>query len=665
MVTRSQGNQEVNEFTRDKKRGLIDPSCSSIQSKSSCENVATQIFENFDVPLTDVTSKDPNNKGVKPLVTLSIFLRLKGLKDLMMSEMLVRLMMQKSSRNLKLRLKLKWLNVKSVFISLYGFVDSYVAHKLNLVSWYCKINEVKEDVTESNSEPMFLKLSKRSKHSKHSKHSKAMKLKEIKHCSNMITFRTESSSDFRMDAWLLRCGDVEAQPGPAVADNDALTRDHDTTQELGQAARKGSRSAPVELQVISQNVRGLSDSKKVRHLVNNCYKMCNNAKDSLFLFQETYVPKLDILNYIWRGEWQVTAGTGNSLGCITLVTAPYKVVRCVEIAQRGHILALSRSDINKVELIVTNVYAPNGLGDEKVAFFEDLFERVAEVQDTYNCRKVIIAGDLNLVFEHDEVKDRLFSSAEQRIAALVKVMMQQLNIVDGWALAPKKAYTWTSSRTGVQAFSTLDRIMFSNEGFAMENKIVNWAVSVSDHAAVIATFKSQNVLNRSSLLSRLDSRLLRDTEGTEKLNEVFFEMFAQRSLDWDPHVSLEYTKMCIRTAACTATGMIKARYRDEELSLNSDINMVVEALVSETEPGNKALLMHKLDDLRQIKRSLVEKIGAKLEVRTARQWYNEGELSNKYFFSILNRKINDEVKEILKDDGWSGCHRSRPHRSRD
>ena len=111
--------------------------------------------------------------------------------------------------------------------------------------------------------------------------------------------------------------------------------------------------------------------------------------------------------------------------------------------------------------------------------------------------------------------------------------------------------------------------------------------------------------------------------------------------------------------------MIKARYRDEELSLNSDINMVVEALVSETEPGNKALLMHKLDDLRQIKRSLVEKIGAKLEVRTARQWYNEGKLSNKYFFSILNRKINDEVKEILKDDGWSGCHRSRPHRSRD
>ena len=61
--------------------------------------------------------------------------------------------------------------------------------------------------------------------------------------------------------------------------------------------------------------------------------------------------------------------------------------------------------------------------------------------------------------------------------------------------------------------------------------------------------------------------------------------------------------------------------------------------------------MHKLDDLRQLKRCLVEKIGAKLERRTVKRWYNEGELSNKYFFNLMNRRSNNEMKIILNEDG--------------
>ena len=97
-----------------------------------------------------------------------------------------------------------------------------------------------------------------------------------------------------------------------------------------------------------------------------------------------------------------------------------------------------------------------------------------------------------------------------------------------------------------------------------------------------------------------------------------------------------------------AIGKIKARYRDEESSLNESINLVVNELAQDT--PQRELLMHKLDDLRQLKRCLVEKIGAKLERKTARKWYNEGELSSKYFFNLMNRKANDEIKVILKND---------------
>ena len=85
-----------------------------------------------------------------------------------------------------------------------------------------------------------------------------------------------------------------------------------------------------DLQVVCMNVRGLSDTKKVRHLINNCYKLSKLATKSIFLFQETYVSRLDILKYLWRGEHHLTMGSGNSLGCISLITAPYKIIKAVD-----------------------------------------------------------------------------------------------------------------------------------------------------------------------------------------------------------------------------------------------------------------------------------------------------------------------------------------------
>lgn len=112
---------------------------------------------------------------------------------------------------------------------------------------------------------------------------------------------------------LLRCGDVEANPGPNPGP--------------GTTSTVATSEAPIkcQLQVISQNVRGLGEPKKVRHLVNNCYKLSKRAHDCIFLFQETYVTNLNLLNFLWRGEYHLTMGTGNSLGCITLLTAPYKI----------------------------------------------------------------------------------------------------------------------------------------------------------------------------------------------------------------------------------------------------------------------------------------------------------------------------------------------------
>ena len=136
---------------------------------------------------------------------------------------------------------------------------------------------------------------------------------------------------FFLKTLILQAGDVERNPGPDLDDaQDART---DRVPDPGQAKAPVARRKKCDLQVVSLNVRGLGCGKKVRHLVNSCYKMSRNALGSIFMFQETFVPKLDLIRYLWRGEYHLAVGTGNSLGCITLVTAHYKAVHSVELGQ--------------------------------------------------------------------------------------------------------------------------------------------------------------------------------------------------------------------------------------------------------------------------------------------------------------------------------------------
>ena len=345
---------------------------------------------------------------------------------------------------------------------------------------------------------------------------------------------------------LMQCGDVEVNPGPLVRgrDDDAELHEDGGGDEVNDderypqnpASNKFPPSKRGDLQVLTLNVRGLSDPKKVRHMVNNCYKMSTNSTNSVFMLQETFVVRLELLKYLWRGEFHLTSGTGNSQGCVTLVTSPFKIVHASDLGNRAHVLVLTKNSIDRAELIVVNAYAPNGFDAAKVDFFEDLVEKVSEIMTTYNCEHLVLAGDLNLVFSESELKNRLLSNAEKRVAARVKTMFEQLNLCDGWNEVNNKQFTWSSSRTGEPVFSTLDRILYTKGQLSLLTKSTDWALSLSDHAAVIAVFRIiVQRPNGNSQLSRLDPRLHIDVEGRQHLDSKFRELVDQAPQDWKGH----------------------------------------------------------------------------------------------------------------------------------
>ena len=83
-------------------------------------------------------------------------------------------------------------------------------------------------------------------------------------CSHRYHSMSVIALNLRFDR-LKACGDVEPNPGPRLSTQQQLT----TT--LDPSPRKDEKPS---IQVITYNVRGLGDKKKVRHLVNLCHQLC-------------------------------------------------------------------------------------------------------------------------------------------------------------------------------------------------------------------------------------------------------------------------------------------------------------------------------------------------------------------------------------------------------
>ena len=158
------------------------------------------------------------------------------------------------------------------------------------------------------------------------------------------------------------------------------------------------------------NVRGLNDESKLRHLLNYFHKNeKGKSVDSFIALQETYIEKPGKLPYIWRGNFFLTPGNRNSCGCITLLSSHLNVIQSRTIADRPHVLACQRAGENNVALVIANLYAPNPNSREKISFFEEIFEAVHELKETYNCYNTFILGDFNLIFQNHESKNRNFT----------------------------------------------------------------------------------------------------------------------------------------------------------------------------------------------------------------------------------------------------------------
>ena len=436
--------------------------------------------------------------------------------------------------------------------------------------------------------------------------------------------------------------DIEENPGPRP------------TPATGTGTASSRSTASINkkpsLLVNSYNVRGLNDEKKLRHLINYCYSFKGlNSADYVFCMQETYISQPLKIPFLWRGNYFLTPGEGHSCGCLTLLSNHLNVIESRNIEHRAHVLVCQRAGENKIAYIIANVYAPNPNTRVKTEFFERLFNVISELEVTYDCSNIIIAGDFNLNFSSSEIKNRNYSSQEQNVARVVAELIKQANLTDVWC--DRSEFTW--KRANSDSYSTIDRILFSRNLLTPIEVKTNWAVSVSDHAAVEARFeKVAQVTTERTKISRLDPSVLRSEESKARLTNAFQEMYSHVDSTWNPHLKLEYAKMCIRTVSEKEQADRKRKEKSEEDFLNVELDLAIKALGRDALSGrDRQELIEHVEELRSKKSELVDEKGARLAEKLGTKWYNEGEKSTRYFLRLLNRTNPDKFQNLEGQDG--------------
>ena len=110
------------------------------------------------------------------------------------------------------------------------------------------------------------------------------------------------------------------------------------------------------------------------------------------------------------------------------------------IDERAHVLACQKTDEPGVSLIIAIVYAPNVNNNEKIDFYNQLFDLIADFEASYNCNNTLVMGDFILIFKESEAKNRTFLAQERNVARAVHNMIEEHQLVD--SANTLKEFTW-------------------------------------------------------------------------------------------------------------------------------------------------------------------------------------------------------------------------------
>jgi len=420
---------------------------------------------------------------------------------------------------------------------------------------------------------------------------------------------------------LLQSGDIESNPGPPQKHNVSIS---------------------------TYNARGLKNGLKLKRVLNSCYKIVSKNDCSMIFLQETHLEEMDteLVRMHWRHGFLLSPGTNKQHGCLTLYDTSWEVIdEEIDGIGRFGLVVLRRFEKN---YILVNIYAPN---DHNLSFFAQVFNRIIEVQIKFPGAEVVLAGDFNFVLNENDAANRNSTNSEIQCRTLVQRNLNKLGLKDCYrSLHPHGGFTWKR----LSCMSRLDMIFVTD---SIINNItsasLDWSFDDSDHALLSASFRIPVVFGRGPGLLRLNTDYLDDPLTLQTIKEELDFQINQIPGQWDPHFKLDFIKSSIRSVIAVISGKQKKIENFEQESISEQLNILLHTK-EQLESGNMhnpplLLEVNSTIELLEAERNkYLDKVAKNLSIRAQVKWYEEGERSNKYFLSLINKRMEQKLITKLR-----------------
>lgn len=388
------------------------------------------------------------------------------------------------------------------------------------------------------------------------------------------------------------------------------------------------------------NARGLGDFKKRKQL----YTLLKYKKVDVVFIQETHARESEM--HLWRSQWggQILFANGSSAskGVVVLVGRDFEASVQHQIIDPCGRYLIVEVIIQDVQIVLCNIYAPN-------VDSPNFFTEVVKHLETYENSNIIWGGDFNFVIDNEI--DRKFSHYNNnRARDMFLQYAEQKELNDVWRIFNPEARQYSCCRPNSdsnewQKLSRLDMFFVSS---GLMNGISNCKMQTgfqSDHSFVLFDLEL-NPDVRGPGYWKFNSSHLYDKQFLHAASANIQESIETCTLEDD--LKWEYVKGRL-IEFCKVYGKDKARDKKKQMLEISSRLEYLKVLVEEfpyTE--NEAIFEYQLLKAER-ERLIAEKVNGMI-VRSREKYFEEGERSSKYFFSLEKHRARKKVMYRIKDE---------------